>query len=39
MDSKVVVGVGNIYASESLFLAGISPKEYLEKHQKIVIKL
>ena len=25
MDSKVVVGVGNIYASESLFLAGISP--------------
>jgi formamidopyrimidine-DNA glycosylase len=26
MDSKVVVGVGNIYASESLYLAGISPK-------------
>ena len=26
MDSKIVVGVGNIYASESLFLAGISPK-------------
>jgi len=26
MDSNVVVGVGNIYASESLFLAGISPK-------------
>ena len=26
MDSKVVVGVGNIYANESLFLAGISPK-------------
>ena len=25
MDSSVVVGVGNIYASESLFLAGISP--------------
>lgn len=25
MDSKVVVGVGNIYASESLFLAGIHP--------------
>lgn len=25
MDSKVVVGVGNIYASESLFLAEISP--------------
>jgi len=26
MDSNVVVGVGNIYASESLFLAKISPK-------------
>ena len=26
MDSKIVVGVGNIYASESLFLARISPK-------------
>lgn len=26
MDSKVVVGVGNIYASESLFMAGIHPK-------------
>ncbi len=25
MDSKVVVGVGNIYASEALFQAGISP--------------
>lgn len=25
MDNKVVVGVGNIYASESLFVAGISP--------------
>ena len=25
MDPKVVVGVGNIYASESLFLAGIRP--------------
>lgn len=25
MDNKVVVGVGNIYASESLFLAGIHP--------------
>ena len=25
MDAKVVVGVGNIYASESLFLAGINP--------------
>jgi formamidopyrimidine-DNA glycosylase len=26
MDSKIVVGVGNIYASESLFLAGIRPQ-------------
>lgn len=26
MDAHVVVGVGNIYASESLFLAGINPK-------------
>ena len=25
MDNKIVVGVGNIYANESLFLAGISP--------------
>jgi formamidopyrimidine-DNA glycosylase len=25
MDSKVVVGIGNIYASEALFLAGIHP--------------
>jgi formamidopyrimidine-DNA glycosylase len=26
MDGKVVVGVGNIYASEALFLAGIKPQ-------------
>lgn len=26
MNSQVVVGVGNIYANESLFLAGINPK-------------
>ncbi|RTZ67525.1 MAG: DNA-formamidopyrimidine glycosylase [Aquificaceae bacterium] len=26
MNAQVVVGVGNIYASESLFMAGISPK-------------
>jgi formamidopyrimidine-DNA glycosylase len=25
MDSKIVVGVGNIYANEALFLAGIAP--------------
>ena len=26
MDGKIVVGVGNIYANEALFLAGINPK-------------
>ncbi|BAF61439.1 bifunctional DNA-formamidopyrimidine glycosylase/DNA-(apurinic or apyrimidinic site) lyase [Candidatus Vesicomyidisocius calyptogenae] len=26
MDNKIVVGVGNIYACESLFMAGINPK-------------
>lgn len=26
MDSKVVVGVGNIYANEALFMAGINPQ-------------
>jgi formamidopyrimidine-DNA glycosylase len=34
MDSKVIVGVGNIYASESLFLAGISPKREVGKISK-----
>ena len=27
MDQKIVVGVGNIYASESLFLSMINPKK------------
>ncbi len=27
MDSAIVVGVGNIYAAESLFLAGIDPRQ------------
>ncbi|WP_126443778.1 bifunctional DNA-formamidopyrimidine glycosylase/DNA-(apurinic or apyrimidinic site) lyase [Sulfuricystis multivorans] len=26
MDSRLIVGIGNIYASESLFLAGIDPR-------------
>jgi formamidopyrimidine-DNA glycosylase len=26
MDGRIVVGVGNIYANESLFLAGIDPR-------------
>jgi len=34
MDGKVVVGVGNIYASESLFLAGINPKAIANKVSK-----
>jgi len=34
MDSNIVVGVGNIYASESLFLAGISPKRQAGKTSK-----
>lgn len=31
MDNKVVVGVGNIYATEALFSAGISPKRQAGK--------
>lgn len=34
MDAKIVVGVGNIYASESLFLAGIHPKRHAGKITK-----
>jgi len=34
MDSNIVVGVGNIYASESLFLAGISPQRKAGKISK-----
>lgn len=41
MDSHTVVGVGNIYASESLFLAGIKPqlaagKVSLVRYEKLV---
>lgn len=41
MDQRVVVGVGNIYASEALFEAGISPKRPAGKvkeaeHKKLV---
>ena len=39
MDSKVVVGVGNIYASESLFKAGIHPKKSAGKVSKEKYKL
>jgi len=34
MDSKIVVGVGNIYACESLFEAGINPKTKASKISK-----
>jgi len=34
MDSKSVVGVGNIYANESLFMAGISPIRLCNKVSK-----
>ena len=35
MNSKIVVGVGNIYASEALFLAGIHPKRSAGKIAKL----
>lgn len=35
MDSKIVVGVGNIYANESLFMAGIKP---IRKAGKLSLK-
>jgi formamidopyrimidine-DNA glycosylase len=34
MDNKVVVGVGNIYANESLFIAGIDPRVAANKITK-----
>jgi len=34
MNSKVVVGVGNIYAAEALFMAGINPKRAAGKVSK-----
>jgi formamidopyrimidine-DNA glycosylase len=41
MNAQIVVGVGNIYASESLFMAGISPKVSagrisLRRYEKLV---
>ena len=35
MDSHLVVGVGNIYASESLFRAGINPKTPANKVSRV----
>ena len=34
MDNKIVVGVGNIYANESLFKAGIDPRKAAGKISK-----
>lgn len=34
MDNKIVVGVGNIYANESLFIAGIDPRKSADKVKK-----
>ena len=39
MDQKVVVGVGNIYASECLFLSGINPKKAAGKISKVKFAL
>jgi formamidopyrimidine-DNA glycosylase len=44
MDQKVVVGVGNIYASEALFRAGIDPirpagQISLSRYRKLVIEI
>lgn len=34
MDQKVVVGIGNIYASEALFRAGVKPQRYAGRISK-----
>jgi len=39
MDNKIVVGVGNIYANEALFLSGIHPKRSANKISKNRFKL
>lgn len=39
MDQKIVVGVGNIYASESLFMAGIHPNKAAGKVSKAKYEL
>ena len=41
MDQRLVVGVGNIYASESLFLAGIDPRAPAHRvapHSKAIVR-
>lgn len=37
MDSHLVVGVGNIYACEALFMAGISPKKAAGKVTRVAL--
>ena len=37
MNAQIVVGVGNIYASESLFMAGINPKRQAGRISKVRI--
>ncbi len=44
MDSRIVVGVGNIYASESLFMSGISPRRQagkvsLARYKKLAVAI
>ena len=44
MDAKVVVGIGNIYANEALFLAGIRPdraagRVALARYQRLAEKI
>jgi formamidopyrimidine-DNA glycosylase len=39
MDNKIVVGVGNIYANESLFLSGIRPKKSIGRIPLRVYKI
>jgi formamidopyrimidine-DNA glycosylase len=43
MDQKKIAGIGNIYANEALFCAGIAPvckgKDLLEKHPEKITKL
>ena len=38
MNANIVVGVGNIYASEALFLAKIRPQKVSKKLTKKIVK-
>ncbi len=38
MDSKIVVGVGNIYANEALFMAGIRPRRAAKSLSQVEVK-